>query len=124
MTITSFNPLIVTKDAEATIALFEALGFERRHMKTGINDKDITSVLALLPKDATYYFTQASVSRALPATEVQHLAERIGLSGQTYATVKEAYQAALASAHPDDFVFVGGSTFIVADLLSFLTDSF
>ena len=44
MTITSFNPLIVTKDAEATIALFEALGFERRHTKTGINDKDITSV--------------------------------------------------------------------------------
>ena len=44
MKITSFNPLIVTKDAEATIALFEALGFERRHMKTGINDKDITSV--------------------------------------------------------------------------------
>ena len=44
MTITSFNPLIVTQDAEATIALFEALGFERRHMKTGINDKDITSV--------------------------------------------------------------------------------
>ena len=44
MTITSFNPLIVTKDAEATIALFEAMGFERRHMKTGINDKDITSV--------------------------------------------------------------------------------
>ncbi len=44
MKITSFNPLIITKDAEATIALFEALGFERRHMKTGINDKDITSV--------------------------------------------------------------------------------
>ena len=44
MTITSFNPMIVTKDAEATIALFEALGFERRHMKTGINDEDISSV--------------------------------------------------------------------------------
>ena len=44
MTITSFNPLIVTKNAEETIAIFEALGFERRHMKTGINDKDITSV--------------------------------------------------------------------------------
>ena len=44
MTITSFNPLIVTKDAEAIIALFEALGFERRHTKTGINDKDITDV--------------------------------------------------------------------------------
>ena len=44
MQITSFNPLIVTKDSESVIALFEALGFERRHMKTGINDKDITSV--------------------------------------------------------------------------------
>ena len=44
MKITSFNPLIVTKNAEETIALFEALGFERRHMKTGINDKDISSV--------------------------------------------------------------------------------
>ena len=44
MTITSFNPLIVTKEAQYVIALFEALGFERRHMKTGINDADITSV--------------------------------------------------------------------------------
>ena len=44
MTITSFNPMIVTGDAETTIALFEAMGFERRHMKTGINDKDISSV--------------------------------------------------------------------------------
>ena len=44
MTITSFSPFIVTKDSEAVIALFEALGFERRHMKTGINDEDITSV--------------------------------------------------------------------------------
>ena len=44
MKITSFNPLIISQDAEAIIALFEALGFERRHMKTGINDKDITSV--------------------------------------------------------------------------------
>ena len=99
--------------------------YRQLHIVMGmVNDKDITSVLALLPKDATYYFTQASVSRALPATEVQHLAERTGLSGQTYHSVKEAYQAALSSAHQDDFVFVGGSTFIVADLLSFLTDSF
>lgn len=44
MKITSFNPLIVTKDAEAVIALFEAMGFERRHKKTGINGKDVTSV--------------------------------------------------------------------------------
>ena len=44
MKITSFNPMIITKDAEATIALFEALGFERRHMKTGIDDQDISAV--------------------------------------------------------------------------------
>ena len=44
MTITSFNPMIITQDAEAAIALFEALGFERRHLKTGINDKDISAV--------------------------------------------------------------------------------
>ena len=44
MNITAFNPIIITKDPEPAIALFEALGFERKHMKTGINDKDITSV--------------------------------------------------------------------------------
>ena len=99
--------------------------YSQLHIVMGmVNDKDISSVLALLPKDATYYFTQASVSRALPATEVKQLAERNGLQGQTYNSVKEAYKSALSSAHPDDFVFVGGSTFIVADLLSFLTDSF
>ena len=98
--------------------------YHRLHIVMGmVNDKDISSVLALLPKDATYYFTQASVSRALPAAEVQRLASQAGLSGETYLSVKEAYEAALASARPDDFVFVGGSTFIVADLLSFLADS-
>lgn len=98
--------------------------YHRLHIVMGmVNDKDISSVLALLPKDATYYFTQASVSRALPASEVQKLAKQAGLSGETYGSVKEAYEAALASACPEDFVFVGGSTFIVADLLSFLTDS-
>ena len=93
--------------------------FHRLHIVIGmVNDKDISGVLALLPKDATYYFTNASVSRALPATEVQKLAEQNGLSGNTYSSVKEAYEAALSSACPDDFIFVGGSTFIVADLLS------
>jgi dihydrofolate synthase/folylpolyglutamate synthase len=108
--------------------IVEQLGrqtYRRLHIIMGmVNDKDISSVLALLPKDAIYHFTQASVSRALPATEVKQLAEQNGLQGQTYHSVKEAYKSALSSAHPDDFIFVGGSTFIVADLLSFLTDSF
>jgi dihydrofolate synthase/folylpolyglutamate synthase len=93
--------------------------YNRLHIVIGmVNDKDISGVLALLPKNATYYFTNASVSRALPATEVQKLAKPHGLSGNTYNSVKEAYETALSSARPDDFIFVGGSTFIVADLLS------
>ena len=72
----------------------------------------------MLPKDATYYFTKASVSRALNEEEVQRLANQAGLYGNTYPSVKEAFQAAQASAQPNDFIFVGGSTFIVADLLS------
>ena len=98
--------------------------YNRLHIVIGmVNDKDISGVLALLPKNATYYFTNASVSRALPATEVQRLAKPNGLLGNTYNSVKEAYEAALSSAHPDDFIFVGGSTFIVADLLSNLQQS-
>lgn len=82
-----------------------------------VNDKDISGVIALLPQDATYYFTQASVARALTAEEVAHIAHHNGLKGNSYSSVKEAYQAALNDASEDDFIFVGGSTFVVADLL-------
>ena len=99
--------------------------YRQLHIVMGmVNDKDISGVLAMLPKDAIYYFTKASVSRALDEKEVKRLANAAGLNGETYPSVKEAYQNTLASAHPDDFIFVGGSTFIVADLLSFFTDSF
>ena len=83
-----------------------------------VNDKDINAVLALLPKHATYYFTQASVARALPSHELQALAAKHGLHGTTYPTVAEATQAALAEADKDDFIYAGGSSFIVADLLT------
>lgn len=82
-----------------------------------VNDKDITSVLSLLPPDATYYFTQASVPRALPAKQMQELAAHHGLHGQAYPTVKEAYLAAQRQADPQDGIFIGGSCFVVADLL-------
>lgn len=83
-----------------------------------VNDKDINAVLALMPKHALYYFTQASVARALPSHELQSLAAQHGLHGTTYSTVAEATQAALAEADKDDFIYVGGSSFIVADLLA------
>ena len=83
-----------------------------------VNDKDINAVLALMPKHATYYFTQASVARALPSHELQTLAAKHGLYGLTYSTVAEATQTALSEANKEDFIYVGGSSFIVADLLT------
>ena len=82
-----------------------------------VNDKDISGVLALLPKNATYYFTKASVKRALGETEIQALAQEAGLHGKAYADVDTALKAAQKDAEQDDLIFVGGSSFIVADLL-------
>ena len=86
-------------------------------------DKDVRSVLALLPRDAAYYFTQASVRRALPAADLLREAVACGLAGAAYPTVASAYTQALADADADDFLFVGGSSFVVADLLAFLQSS-
>ncbi|MBQ2779137.1 MAG: bifunctional folylpolyglutamate synthase/dihydrofolate synthase [Bacteroidaceae bacterium] len=83
-----------------------------------VNDKDISSVLAMLPHDATYYFTRASVKRALPAEELKALASAYNLRGESYPTVADALAAARKEAVEDDFIFVGGSCFIVADLLA------
>ena len=83
-----------------------------------VNDKDISGVLALLPRDATYYFTKASVKRALPENELYKLASYVGLHGDCYPDVPSAVQAAQEKSLPEDFIFVGGSSFIVADLLA------
>ena len=85
-----------------------------------VSDKDVTTILAMLPKNAVYYFTQASVKRALSADDMRQKAALCGLSGHSYPTVSEAYNAALSDAEADDFVYVGGSSYVVADLLSFL----
>jgi dihydrofolate synthase/folylpolyglutamate synthase len=82
-----------------------------------VNDKDQTKVLSLLPAQATYYFTKASIPRAAKPEELKAKAEPFGLVGNCYATVREALSAALASAGKDDLVFVGGSTFVVAEIL-------
>ena len=94
--------------------------YHHLHIVIGmVNDKDIRGVLDMLPRNATYYFTKASVSRALNEREVQRLAKEVaGLEGSTYPNVKEAFEAANANAQKDDFIFVGGSTFVVADLLN------
>ena len=85
-----------------------------------VNDKDISHILDMMPRNATYYFTRADIPRALPANEVKTIAEEKGLSGKAYSTVAEAYNNALTNATSDDTIFIGGSTFVVADLLSHL----
>ncbi len=82
-----------------------------------VNDKDISGVLDMLPKNAIYYFTRASVQRALPPETIQDLASSFGLHGKTYPDVMMALCAAKKDASRDDLIFVGGSSFIVADLL-------
>ena len=94
--------------------------YDRLHIVMGmVNDKDISGVLSMMPKDAIYYFTRADVKRALPENELQALAQQVGLQGQSYPNVKAAVEAAKQHSSEKDFIFVGGSSFIVADLLKF-----
>lgn len=93
--------------------------YHELHIVIGmVNDKDVRGVLSLLPKEATYYFTQASVQRALPAEDLAALAAQQGLKGTNYPDVPSAVRAAQEKSLPEDFIFVGGSSFIVADLLA------
>lgn len=93
--------------------------YDTLHIVIGmVNDKDIEGVLSLLPASARYYFTKASVARALPETELTMLAGRHGLQGKAYPTVAEAVRAARTQAGENDFIYIGGSTFIVADALA------
>lgn len=92
--------------------------YDKLHLVIGmVNDKDISGVLKLLPSEASYYFTQASVQRALPAGKVKELAQIFNLHGEAYPDVKSALIAAKEKAAPEDLIFIGGSSFIVADLL-------
>lgn len=83
-----------------------------------VDDKDINGVMALLPKNAIYYWTQASTKRAIPSTDIQHLGQQHGLEGHSYSDVATAYKQAKADAGQNDFIFIGGSSYIVADLLA------
>lgn len=90
-----------------------------KHLVIGfVNDKDVSHILDLMPGDATYYFTRASVDRALPAEELARMAAAHGLRGSSYPDVASAVAAARRVASPDDTIFIGGSTFIVADALA------
>ena len=88
-----------------------------------VSDKDISAVLAMMPKNAVYYFTQANIRRAMPAEELEVKANGYGLTGSHYSDVMSAYNAAKSDSSTEDFIFIGGSCFVVADLLAGLEAS-
>lgn len=85
-----------------------------------VSDKDRKEILSLLPKDAVYYFCKPSVIRGLDADELATEGHEMGLEGTIFEDVKSAYLQALHDAQPQDLIYVGGSTFVVADLLTHL----
>lgn len=84
-----------------------------------VEDKDIYNVMALLPKNATYYFTKGNTKRAFSEVSLKIFGDQFGLTGESYPTVKEAYLAALEGATSEDVIFIGGSTYIVADVMKY-----
>jgi dihydrofolate synthase/folylpolyglutamate synthase len=82
-----------------------------------VNDKDISKILGMLPNDAIYYFCKANIPRALSASELADLGNKFGLNGNAYACVQDAYIAAKQNAAMNDLVFIGGSTFTVAEVI-------
>lgn len=98
----------ITRDVSSRIRLL--IGF--------VNDKDVEHIVALFPHDAEYYFTQAAIPRAMPVDQVEEFFSRVGIAGRSFASVAEAYEAIMADSSPSDIIYIGGSTFIVADFLA------
>jgi dihydrofolate synthase/folylpolyglutamate synthase len=117
------RPLVVcdTGHNEAGLRIVTAqlarLTYRQLHIVLGVvNDKDVTKMLTLLPPKATYYFCHANIPRALPAAELAEQAAAVGLRGAIYGAVPAAVRAARVAAGPEDVVFIGGSTFVVAEV--------
>lgn len=92
--------------------------YEKLHIVIGVvNDKDLTEILPLFPTTATYYFCAPNVSRGLPASQLKNVAQSFGLLGNDYKSVTLALDAAKKNAGINDFIFVGGSTFVVAEVV-------
>ncbi|MGZ4033512.1 MAG: bifunctional folylpolyglutamate synthase/dihydrofolate synthase [Bacteroidia bacterium] len=122
--ILSEQPLVIADTGHNEAGIKEVLRqlketpHEHLHFVLGmVNDKDISTVLSLLPKDASYYFCKANIPRALEGAELARQAEVFALNGNIYDDVPTAVSAAKAAAKKDDLVFIGGSTFTVADAL-------
>ena len=107
-----------TAGIQCVVEQLTSLSYKTLRVVIGmVNDKDISSVLALLPKNAVYYFTQANIIRALSATELVVLAKSYGLTGMAYMSVEQAIKASINDSEKEDMIYIGGSNFIVGEAL-------
>jgi len=121
--ILSKNPLIVCDTGHNIAGITEVMQnindtpHNKLHVVIGmVKDKDISGVLDLLPAKAMYYFCQPQLERALPAQDLASEAEKHGLKGSVFSTVELAINAAKKNANADDLIYIGGSTFVVAEI--------
>ncbi|MGQ9621099.1 MAG: bifunctional folylpolyglutamate synthase/dihydrofolate synthase [Bacteroidales bacterium] len=118
------NPLIICdtghnkEGLEMVIKQLMNISAVKRHFVIGfVNDKDLDRILPLFPADACYYFARSSVERALDENILRHKAHSFGLRGEPFGSVLEAFEKAKNSAGVNDLIFIGGSTFVVGDIL-------
>jgi len=103
---------------EMVVNQLKSIQFKKLHFVIGVvNDKDISTMLSLLPENARYYFCKADIPRGLDASQLQSVASTYNLNGEVYCSVKEALNAAWAVAGEEDLVFIGGSAFTVAEII-------
>lgn len=103
---------------EYAMAQLQDEDYEKLHLVFGVvNDKDLAAVLPLLPENAEYYFCRPNVPRGMDAEFLREKALDSGLSGGAYNSVSEAYEAALGKAGKTDVIYIGGSTFTVAEII-------
>ena len=118
------EPLIICDSAHNEGGIIEIVqqlsevDYKELHFVLGtVNDKNIDNILGLLPKKARYYFCQANIPRSLDKETLQSKSEKYGLSGEVYNSVSQALQTAKKNAEKEDCIFVGGSTFVVAEII-------
>ena len=118
------NPLVICDTGHNPAGIEEVLKninqttFYKLHIVFGmVKDKAIDDVLSIMPKHAIYYFCSPNIERGLSATELKHQARNYQLFGKAFPSVTDAKKAAIASAEKNDLVFIGGSTFVVAEAL-------
>ena len=120
----SRNPLIICDTGhneggvKEVVSQLKIMNYNKLHIVLGVvNDKDLSGILSLLPRDANYYFTKSAIPRSLSPEILKEKANQYGLSGNIYPAVKDAIDGAKKNADVNDLIFIGGSTFVVAEAL-------